>query len=233
MSHPSSLPLYVRISEGLIRDIQAGRLIAGERLPPERELATSIGTSVGTLRKALADLEDRGLLERRQGSGNYVRETSGTTGVYAFFRLERPEGGGLPTADVLSVRTCPKPAGAPDFGAAPNAHRIRRIRSLDGLPVALEEIWLDGGQAKDLGAPDLSESLYHFYRTRLGLWIGRVEDRIGMDAAPAWTPERVPLEPGAPCGYVERIAWTAEGAPVEFSRTWFDSDSCRYTSRLR
>ena len=52
-----TLPMFVQVSELLIREIAAGRLIDGERLPPEREMAKSLHVSVGTLRKALAELE--------------------------------------------------------------------------------------------------------------------------------------------------------------------------------
>ena len=65
MPDSTSLPLYLRTAEALIRDIAAGRLEDGARLPPEREMADSLGLSVGTLRKALANLESKGLLERR------------------------------------------------------------------------------------------------------------------------------------------------------------------------
>ena len=232
MSNASALPLYVRISESLIRDIQAGRLIAGERLAPERDMAAVLGTSVGTLRKALADLEEKGLLERRQGSGNYIREASGITGVYGFFRLERLGGGGMPTAEVLSVTRMAKDDRMPEFGD-PEGHRIRRLRRLDGVPVALEEIWLDGSVADDLEAADISDSLYFHYRTALGLWISRAEDRVGVDRTPDWSPDSFPIRPDTPCGYVERLAQDQDGKTVEFSRTWFDHDNCRYVSRLR
>ena len=80
----------------LVRDIAAGRMIDGEKLPPEREMAKSLGIAVRTLRKALAELQGKGLLERVQGSGNYVRPKPQVDSVYAFFRLELAEGGGLP-----------------------------------------------------------------------------------------------------------------------------------------
>ena len=64
LASKAALPKYVRISERLIREIAAGRLADGTRLPPEREMAVELGASVGTLRKALADLADKGLLER-------------------------------------------------------------------------------------------------------------------------------------------------------------------------
>ena len=72
MPQSSALPKYVQTAELLIREIAAGRLADGARLPPERDMAGDLDISVGTLRKALNDLTDRGLLERVQGSGNYV-----------------------------------------------------------------------------------------------------------------------------------------------------------------
>ena len=140
MSDPSALPKYVQTAEMLIREIAAGRLLDGERLPPERDMAAELGLAVGTLRKALADLEYRGLLERVQGSGNYIRSGAEASGVYALFRLELIRGGGLPTAETLSVDFLPKPGDAPDFGPSESAHRVRRLRRLGGRSAALEEI---------------------------------------------------------------------------------------------
>lgn len=230
---PNALPLYVQISEMLIREVMAGRLIDGERLPPEREMAAGLGIAVGTLRKALAELEAKGLLERVQGSGNYVRHRPEVPSLYAMFRLELAQGGGLPTAEALSVERLPKPAGAPDFGPSAEGHRIRRLRRLSGVPVAAEEIWLDGARAERIAPSDLSESLYYFYRTRLGFWIARAEDRVTLAPAPDWAPSAFAPRPGTPCGYVERIAWAQDGAPCEFSRTWFDAGQAHYVQRLR
>ncbi len=231
MPTSQSLPLYVQISEMLIRDVQAGRLADGARLPPEREMAADLGISVGTLRKALADLTAKGLLERRQGSGTYVRHGGAVDSVYAFFRLELIEGGGLPTAEVLSVDQLRKPTDLPDFGRSDRAHRIRRLRRLGGQPAALEEIWLDASFAPALSAEDLSESLYLFYKDRLGLWVQRAEDRIGVAPTPNWGRG---LIPGAPdvMGHVDRISWTQKNETIEASRTWFDPTTVRYVSRI-
>ena len=72
-SDPQTLPVYLQIAELLIRDIAAGRLVEGERLPPERDMAVDFNVSVGTLRKSLHELAAKGFLERIQGSGNYVK----------------------------------------------------------------------------------------------------------------------------------------------------------------
>lgn len=226
------LPRYVQVAERFIRDIGAGRLIDGQRLPPERKLAQTLDISVGTLRKSLAELEAKGLLERVQGSGNYIRAGRTRDAIYAMFRLERPSGGGLPRARVLAADTAPKPADLPDFGTATWATCIRRLRWLDDVAIAVEEIWLDGSAGALLPGP-ISESLYHTYQTRLGLWISHAEDRVSIDAAPGWVPSDFGKPAGATTGYVERFSWAAAPAPVEFSRTWFDTDEAVYVQRLR
>lgn len=233
MKTSGSLPVYIQISEMLIREIGAGHLQDGDRLPPERDMAADMGVSVGTLRKALKELEQKRLLERRHGSGNYVKVISNTESVYAFFRIELLRGGGLPSAQILDTERLRKPTDLPKFGTSTEAHRIRRIRFLNTVPVALEEIWLDAVWAKTIPQKELSDSLYHFYKQRLGLWISRAEDRIGLASIPAWAPESFQLAPGTPSGFVERLSWAQDTSPVEYSCTWFDSTLARYVARIK
>lgn len=217
----------------LIREIAAGHLLDGEKLAPEREMAAGLGIAVGTLRKALAELQRQAMLERVQGSGNYVRARPDVDSVYAMFRLELLEGGGLPTARVLAVDRLSKEPGLPAFGSSEEGHRIRRLRSLGGRPAALEEIWLDASYAPSIAIEDLSDALYLYYRKALGIWISRAEDRVGVDAVPDWAPAEFGLAPGKAAGFIERIGWTQNGASAEFSRTWFDHAVARYVARLR
>ncbi len=232
MAKTSALPKFIQLSEMLIREIAAGHLTDGARLPPERDMADDLGVAVGTLRKALADVEAKGLLDRVQGSGNYVRHRPAVDSVYAFFRLELLKSGGLPTAEVLAVDRLPKPEAFAQLGGHREGHRIIRLRSLDGVQVALEEIWLDGAQPAEIAVSDLSDSLYHFYRHELGLVIASVEDRIGLAALPDWTPDAFHLKSGEMAGYIERVSWTAAKEPAEFSRTWYDAKRAVYISRM-
>ena len=230
--NPNALPVYIQIAELLIRDIAAGRLIDGERLSPEREMAAELKVSVGTLRKSLAELEKKGMLERIQGSGNYIRETGTQDSVYAMFRLELPEGGGLPRADILSVDHLKKPADLPSFGASDAGSRVRRMRYLNDTIIAVEEIWLD----ESAGLIDrslLSDSLYRYYQRQLGFWIARAEDRVSVQPLPDWTPPNFTKQAGEAAGYIERFSWSESAEPVEFSKTWFDPDRANYVQRLK
>jgi GntR family transcriptional regulator len=232
-SRSNALPKYVQIAEMLIRDIASGRLEDGVRLPPERQMAAELGIAVGTLRKSLADLSEKGLLQSVHGSGNYIRYRPEAAGVYAFFRLERIQGGGLPTAEVLDV-TRVAAADVPGvFGGDTTAHRIRRLRRLSGEPIALEEIWLHGRWAETISREDLSESLYFFYRRKLGLWIASAEDRVGVATVPDWSVPEFPMAANSLSGYVERRGCTPDGRMAEFSLTWFNANKALYVNRLR
>jgi GntR family transcriptional regulator len=222
----------MQVSESLIRDIAAGKLADGSRLPPEREMASDLGIAVGTLRRALLTLQEQGLLHRVQGSGNYVRARTDVASIYALFRLELLSGGGLPSAQVLSVERRLKDPDLPAFGPHAEAHRIRRLRFLSGQPAAVEEIWLDASRAERVTAEDLSDSLYLFYRERLRLSIARAEDRIGMGALPDWSPDAFPLDPGSPLPRITRLTYADDGSPVEASWTWYDPAICAYVARL-
>ena len=228
-----ALPTYQRIAETVTRDIAAGRLKPGDRLPPERVMAAAHGVTVTTLRKALAVLTERGFLARRQGSGNYIQAGDLRQATYALFRLERLEGGGLPTAEVLAFAHRPKPHDLPDLGSgAPMAWHIRRLRSLDGVAVAIEDIWLDGRFTGAMTQGTVSESLYRSYRDILGLVIARAEDRLGAAPLPDWAPDRLGLAPGAMMGLARRRAFDADGRVAEVSNTWFDPGRAAYVARI-
>jgi GntR family transcriptional regulator of arabinose operon len=66
-------PKYQRVFDALHREIQSGRRKAGDRLPSEAELERMFGASRITVGRAVRDLQLAGLVERRAGSGSYVK----------------------------------------------------------------------------------------------------------------------------------------------------------------
>ncbi|MEJ2289713.1 MAG: GntR family transcriptional regulator, partial [Deinococcales bacterium] len=66
-------PAYLQLRQALERAIEDGALHPGQALPSERELAWRLHRARMTVRRAFEELEGRGLVEQRQGSGTYVR----------------------------------------------------------------------------------------------------------------------------------------------------------------
>ena len=67
-------PRYLAIAEQLARDLEAGRLKPGDRLPTHRDLAWTLGVTVGTVTRAYAEAERRGLIAGEVGRGTFVRD---------------------------------------------------------------------------------------------------------------------------------------------------------------
>ncbi len=70
-------PLYLAISEAIARDVDSGRLAAGDRLPPQRELAEALGIDLGTVTRGYAEARRQGLIEAEGRRGSFVRERPG------------------------------------------------------------------------------------------------------------------------------------------------------------
>jgi DNA-binding LacI/PurR family transcriptional regulator len=68
-------PKYQQVYQAVRRDIEAGRWQAGDRLPSEAELVRAFGASRITVGRAVRDLQRDGLVERRAGSGTFVKAT--------------------------------------------------------------------------------------------------------------------------------------------------------------
>jgi DNA-binding transcriptional MocR family regulator len=65
-------PAYVQIAEALATDVRRGALTAGARLPTQRALADALGLGIGTVTRAYAEAESRGLIEAVVGRGSFV-----------------------------------------------------------------------------------------------------------------------------------------------------------------
>lgn len=101
-------PAHQACEQALRRAILRGELAAGDRLPPERELAAQFGVSRLTLRSALATLDAAGLISVRHGSGYVVRDfvRDGGPDLLAGLTELAGERGNLPAVaeDLLRVR---------------------------------------------------------------------------------------------------------------------------------
>lgn len=85
-------PRYLAISDALADNIREEKIKAGERLPTHRDLAFHLGVTVGTVSRAYAEAERRGLTYGEVGRGTYVQGGQGTNAeATSFFRKEATE----------------------------------------------------------------------------------------------------------------------------------------------
>lgn len=105
-------PKYLRIADALAEDIYSGRLKAGDRLPTHRDLAWRLGVTVGTVSRAYAEAERRGLVVGEVGRGSFVRP-----GARSAATLDMPHMG-APLSIEMGINRPPAHLGAPEFARA-------------------------------------------------------------------------------------------------------------------
>ena len=87
--YSEALPMYYRLQQTLIDKIICQDWKAGMQLPSEREIAATMGISVGTVRKALENMVHKGYLSRIQGKGTFVAENTLDRNNVKYYRLRK------------------------------------------------------------------------------------------------------------------------------------------------
>lgn len=231
-------PLYRQVEDVLIGRIVGGAWPPGHLLPSEPDLATELGVSQGTVRKALAELERRHLIERRQGRGTTVAQHTGDSARYHFFRV-RDLSGRAVVSRIIVVSCAPGKAAPWEAAAlrleegAPVFH-LRRIRLLDGSPRIFERCTLSGGifTAFDLQPGELTSELYVHFQRHHGVTIERAEEELSAAAADEETAAVIGKPVGTPLLMVQRIAYDVADRPVEVRLSMIDTERHRYAVRL-
>lgn len=116
-------PRYLAIAGALQRDIEAGRLQPGARLPTHRDLAFKLGVTVGTVSRAYAEADRRGLLHGEVGRGTFVRPRLGP----GLLRLYPEEPG------IIDLSVSRPPDGAADAELAAALGELARRQDLAPL----------------------------------------------------------------------------------------------------
>ncbi|WP_185984555.1 GntR family transcriptional regulator [Aureimonas mangrovi] len=229
------LPAYAQLRDRLAARIAAGEFRPGAAFPSENQLAGETGLSVGTVRRAMQQLVDEGLLERRRGSGTFLRSPAFDVSLFRFFAVETRGERTIPTSRlVLRSRAAPPAAVAAVLGTD-DAVRIERIRSVGADVVLAEEIWVP--QARFPGIETIAEAeigplLYPFYLDRFGVLVSSATDDVSFEPADAHNARRLGVEEGAPLAVIERTARAVDGAVVEWRVAYGDATRFRYRSRI-
>lgn len=209
----------------------------GDVIPPERELATRWAVSRPTLRSAVDDLVAEGYLERRQGSGTYVsRPRVAQQLTLTSFSEDMRRRGMRPGGRVLSFR--PEMAG-PKIGARlrlsprDRVWAIRRLRTADDEPIAIERAYAPRALLPDLCARDLEDrSLYEQVRAT-GMRVGVAEQTIVPTVTTEEESELLGVPELSPAFLFERMTLSEEDEVIEFVRSLYRGDRYRLVTELR
>lgn len=228
LDHTSPIPLYHQAARVLEQAIEDGRLPRGSRLESELDLADQLGISRPTMRAALKQLVDKGLLVRRRGIGTMVapkpvRRAVALTSLYDDLK----QAGREPRTRVLTLEEVPCPPEiAEHLGLGPTAPVLRfdRLRIADSDPIALMHNFVPVGLLK-IEREDLERTgLYDLFR-QSGISPHVATQRVGARKAGAEEAELLEVEPGDPVLTMSRTAYDTSGRPIEYGSHSYPAES--------
>lgn len=230
-------PLYRQVRDRLIRRLVDGVWAPGEPLPSEIQLATELGVSQGTVRKALDAMAADSLVIRRQGRGTFVARHDDERIMFQFFKLVGDDGSrALPISTVLSLSQ--GKAGAAErkiLTLAKDAKviRIKRLRSMEGQPAIIEDLILPEALFPELAGMELPNNLYGLYAMHFGITVVSTREMLKAVAISEAEAEALKAAPGAPALKIDRLALSLERQPVEWRVSVCLTDRRHYLSELR
>lgn len=239
----SATPMYVQVAQGLRERIEKGELPGGSALPAERELAAHLNVSRVTVRQALSLLAQQGLLSRKHGSGTFVSEPqsqgqglpSHSLGLLSSFSGDVAARGQTPGARILAFeRTRPSAQEAMALGLSPVefVYRVRRLRTADAEPLAVEESTLPAALVGNLTPLDVTDaSLYRLLEAR-GLKPQRAIRHLRAVNADLQMANLLGVGAGAALLSTERVSWTTLGRPIEYARAHYRGDRYDFVMEL-
>lgn len=177
----NTIPLYQQLKDVLKNAIVEQIYKQGEKIPTELELSEAYSVSRITVRKAIKELSDEGLLVKKQGKGTFVKSKKLYRKIehLVSFSDACKENGMVPSAVVLSkeVITFDK-AMAQAFNVEENSKMIevKRLRKADDIPVMLEVNYFPLDDFGYLMEESLEQSLYQLLENKYGIVVNATKN---------------------------------------------------------
>ncbi|MEO5722743.1 MAG: GntR family transcriptional regulator [Ilumatobacteraceae bacterium] len=233
-------PLHDQISLLMRQRIVSGRWPPHMRLPSEPDLAEMLQVARGTIRRAIRTLIDDRLLIQHQGRGTFV-ESPLLEQSFAQEIISTAEA--LDRAGVRYETTVIRQglAAAAENVAGhlrlPDAHAevvsLRRIRSIDNLPVYVLDNYVTAARCPGLESADLtSRPLFTVLEQEHGLVVDGVQRTFQAQIATHAIATLLHVSVGSPVLYLEQISYDVDANPIEYSDVWIRGDKLRLSAWL-
>ena len=223
----SSEPLHLQLRGHLRAQILNHSLPPGTSLPSEAQLQVRYGVSRSVVRQALGALTDEGLIERGRGRGSTVaprrehhRLVHRTSGLSA----QLGSTGASVGTEVLSLSLQTADTSTAVLGT-PQVLFLERLRTADGVPIAVIHTWLPTPTFADLTADELHDaSLHAVLGEKYGVRITSGKRQIRAVPGDGDLLRLLQLEASSPVLLLEGTSFDQDGRPVEVFSTWHHPD---------
>lgn len=213
-------PLWVQAATLILGQIEAGTLKAGARLPPERELCQQLGISRVTLRKALNQLVETGVLNASHGRGWYIAKSAAKRewpNTLESFSETAARMGLDPQSEVLRAKTAPASIDeAEELSIVPGSElfHLERVRLLNGVPIALDMTRIPVDVLPEITGVDFATDSLYATLERAGLEPARADSTLEAREADADEARHLRIAEGKPLLVMRQLAFDTADRPL-------------------
>ena len=231
----SPIPVYYQLKNIISGMIAEGEYTEGSLIPSERELGDALGISRMTVRQALNNLVNEGVLYREKGRGTFVAKTKiEQKNIMSFSEIVARKGM-EPSTRVLYFKkeeAAEEIRGILELKENKFIYNIKRLRLANNIPVGIEQAIIPELHCPGLEKFDLTQSLYRLIREEYRHSIGYVDNVI--QAAKPTKEERGLLEisPQTPVLSAACVSFTEADVKLLYERLVYRSDEYKFNIRV-
>ena len=218
--------------------VVSGEWQIGKAIPSEASLAKEFSVAVGTIRQAIAELAEDGVLIKHHGKSTAVSSGLNGQSMLRFFRYQLDgQKQILPQAKVMDIKQV-----TPDRDIvkltgwkSKSLLKIHRIRLINGQPLLYEIIYLPLPQFKKLmqfKSSDFDDLFYPMYAKVCEIAVIKAKDQVSFELMKKTDAKMLLMKEGHPGVRVTRIAFDLTGKPVEYRSSIGDAMEFRYAAEV-
>lgn len=230
--------LYMTIADRIAKAIQEGQYQNHQKLPTETDLAVKYQTSRLTIRKAIEALQARQIVVKDRNRGTYAvipaeKISSGSTGLAGFTEVAKemkrhPETQVLQLASVTTVPDTVRQALKLSDGK--KVWQIERLRSVDGEPMTVEQLFVPIAVLPELTETQVINSLYQQIEQQLT--IGYASQELEAVTLDEQISKLLGVESGTAAFLAHTVTFSVDGYPILYDNSYYRSDKYTFHNML-
>lgn len=231
-------PLYSQITDILRTRILQGMYQPNQQMPSETELIQAFDVSRITVRQALSNLQNEGLIFRIHGKGTFVSRPRAfqDLGSLQGFGTAMREMGYETHSKILAVRTIRPPQHVRErlcLGKGAKLTELRRLRYLNREPLSIDVSYLPAAIGSRLVKADLvNRDVFSILENDLQIPLGYADLQMASVLAQESVARELGVVEGSPILFIERLIHTQDGAPLEYEELHYRGDAFKFRVRV-
>lgn len=227
--------IYIEIKDSLLQKINKGLYKAGEKIPSERVLSEEYHVSRMTARQAVGALVADGVVYREKGKGTFVASKQFSQNNVKSFTQTLKEQGYDPSTIVLefsNVHSLREISAVMELPYDAHFYKLKRLRLGNGVPIALETVYLPIDKFKDLKEKDIGHSLYKTLENDYGYVVGRVSNDIDACISNRIMMKLFEVQKPVALLKIIGVSYTIDGEKLFYEESYYRSDLYKHQADI-